>query len=159
MNPIIASIVLGSILFQIWLFLNTLGGNQSFSAHMMQEIMKFSMWIKSMLTTGKPCYYERHHYILGIKGRSSWIAIKGLEMITGPSYVAQLAKSDNDTILRDKPLTRRLDSDFFLIGVNNLYLPSHICISIRVMCLFRNQELESSVFFSVLRVLLLSQRI
>ena len=29
----------------------------------------------------------------------------------------------------------------------------------RVMCLFINQELESSIFFSVLRVLLLSQQI
>ena len=40
-------------------------------------------------------------------------------MITGPSYVTQPAKYDNETNLRDKPLTHRLDSDFFLIGVNN----------------------------------------
>ena len=99
-----------------------------------------------MLTTDKPCYCGRRNYILGIKGRSSRIPIKGLQMITGPSYVTQPAKYDNDTNLRDKPLTHRLDSDFFLIGVNNLYLTSHTCISIRVMCLFRNQELESSIF-------------
>ena len=72
-----------------------------------------------MLKTDKPCYYGRRCYIRVIKGRSSLIAIKVLQTITGTSYVAQPNYSDNDVNLCNKSLTSSFDSDSFLVGVEN----------------------------------------